>query len=822
MDTDKQSTHHIFWRRLWKKITIKPPVLSQLNTGVLLLGILSLAFLIRIQGVADIPEGQFSSNDAYVFYTQAQIISEHGHLPQRDMHRWLPYGRDNRQFLPLYAYVIAWTHKAITFFFYNVPLYQIQLYAPVFCFIIGLAALLLFLIKYYGHLFATFAGVLMATFPGTIARSTAGFSDRDAWCWMLAVLAITLYLYKERMQIGKKRKDIVTALSGFIIFLGGLSWEAFGIFVLIMMSAEIWKFCTTDAEENLKEYLIWILMFVPWLYLISPAYRSGYGFSTYVGPLTLAPPLMLLTLKSIRYMLLRGIKQLQPYARQIAWGLTLFGIAIGGIYIIGQYKHFVTTVFPLMENRLMKTVGELKDPSIIDWVDRYGSMFALGCIGLIATAAQHWKWKALTLVTGFVLFYTSIFFTPIIQKLLGNTGENIIFIAALALTTTGIGIAAMQKKKQRYEPDVIMILAWCLLWGCFTRTGIRYMFFLGIPLAVGTATLIKHIATFKNTRRIYIQVIEKTIHTKHMTAAISTGILLMLLFWRPAGGYVTTTLLPAAKRDAIPGNGKMIQAYQWMKNKLPHDQTVIAAHWTYGIKLNALAHVKTITDSDHYLSHWVHLYFRHVFCAQSEIEALHFLKAHNATHLMITNFELIPNATENSWVGSDEYLDRHFSIYHLLPQPTAPGTQYVFTPKTEQTPHFTQKTTLNRIDVIGTKLEKLSISAKFEKGEEPVQLPYVAFNGDKRILSTQPIDTEKGGLIFLFDKEQTLRSSFYIPKIGWNSLAVRLFIRGEHSTAFENVHTIPTYEKGTHPTIQIWKINYPEHIKVHPKYLVTE
>lgn len=307
-----------------------------------------------------------------------------------------------------------------------------------------------------------------------------------------------------------------------------------------------------------------------------------------------------------------------------------------------------------------------------------------------------------------------------------------------------------------------------------------------------------------------------------MTAAISIGILLILLFWTPAGGYVTTTLLPAAKRDAIPGNGKMIQAYQWMKNELTHEQTVMAAHWTYGIKLNVLARVKTITDSDHYLPNWIHLYFRHVFCAQSEIEALHFLKTHHATHLMLTSIELIPNATENSWVGSDEYLDRHFSIYHLLPQPTAPGTQYVFIPKTEQTPRFTQKATLNRIEVIGTKLENLSITARFEKEEEPVQLPYVAFHGDKRILSTQPIDTERGGLIFLFDKEKALQSSFYIPSTRWNSLAVKLFLRGEHSTAFENVHTVSTYEKRTHPTIQIWKINYPEHVKTHPKYLKTE
>ena len=134
----------------------------------------------------------------------------------------------------------------------------------------------------------------------------------------------------------------------------------------------------------------------------------------------------------------------------------------------------------------------------------------------------------------------------------------------------------------------------------------------------------------------------------------------------------------------------------------------------------------------------------------------------------------------------------------------------------------TYTTTLNRIDVTGTDLENLSITAKFEKEEEPVQLSYVAFHGEKRIKSKNHRDTDKGGLIFIFDKNKVLRSSLYIPHLGWNSLAVKLFMRGEHSNAFENIHTVPTYEESTHPAIQIWKINYPDNIKPHPKYLVTE
>ena len=157
--------------------------LQKTVVSILLLCILCLAFWIRIQGAERLPDGQFTENDAYLYHYQANIIAEQGHLPVRDMRRWLPLGRDNEQLLSLYSYTIAYIHKAFPAF----SLYQIQLYVPTLCFTLGLSVLLLFL----SH-----------------------------------------------------------------------------------------------------TYLLWILMFVPWLYLISPAYRSGYGFSTHLSTLMLVLPLV--------------------------------------------------------------------------------------------------------------------------------------------------------------------------------------------------------------------------------------------------------------------------------------------------------------------------------------------------------------------------------------------------------------------------------------------------------------------------------------------------------------------------------------------------
>ena len=115
--------------------------LSRLSPWLLLCLILFLAFWIRIQGVASIPDGQFTGNDPYLFYWQAQIVAEHGKLPVRDMHRWLPYGRDLGQSLNAYSYAIAYTHKVITLFFPNISVYQVALFSPAVCFMLGLGVL---------------------------------------------------------------------------------------------------------------------------------------------------------------------------------------------------------------------------------------------------------------------------------------------------------------------------------------------------------------------------------------------------------------------------------------------------------------------------------------------------------------------------------------------------------------------------------------------------------------------------------------------------------------------------------------------------------
>ena len=788
---------------------------KRIGTGLILLGLLCLTFYIRIQGVERLPDGQFTENDAYLYYKQAETITEQGYLPARDMDRWLPLGRDNQQLLSLYAYAIAYTHKVFPWF----SIYDIQLYSPTVCFTLAIGVLFLFLTRCYGFFFATIVGVLLATLPGNISRSAAGFGDRDAWYYLIGVLVITSYLWKEQMAPGRCRW-IATALAGFTVFLGGMSWEGFGVFVLMIVAVELYKFCTTNTEQHFKEYLLYLLMFVPWLYLISPAYRSGYGFSTHIAALMLFPPLTVGALRGIRDRLLHYYPPLRHHGKKIAWGLTTLGLLTGVVYILVQAGTFAETAYPFDESRLIKDVTELADPHFRYWTLRYGTIFVLGSLGLIVTPLHLWKWKGLPLALSLTLFTATTFFREPLNEWTGENLCNTLFIASFVLTTLSLGFITLSHIRTPMETNAhketlknvrvtLAMLAWFLVWVSLSRGAKRSDLFIGIPLAYGTAWLLHLSPThliqwLKDINIVYPQVSET--RAKSIFAVI---VLIPILFWTPLGGHATRSIYAAARmKNPTPGKGRESKALQWMKDTLPQN-SVIAANWGAGNRINVLGGVKTITDPDHYLPHWIHLYYRHVFCAQSEREALEFLKTHNATHLMLSEHGILSNAGSYSFIGSNEKSDRQFRIYPLDRMEMSIGSPYRLISQENRA-----KETFSVLDIFRISPGKLKVSAQF-KNRANIVKDITIFPAD--IMQTS-LDFEEVGAILYFDSHVRFHKAYSVPAPGWNSLAVKLFFRREHSTAFVPVY--PTHVDAP-PRIKIWEIHYPSDIQADVKYLKT-
>ena len=621
---------------LWKSARVVLP-------WVLLGAILLVAFWIRIQGVPNIPEGQFTGNDPYLYYWQAQIVSEQGGLPARDMHRWLPIGRDLGQTLNAYSYAIAYTHKVITLIFRNVSLYQVALFAPVVCFLLGLGILCFFLYRNFGWLFSSVVGVLLATLPGVVERSAAGFSDRDSWCLMLGILAVTTYLVSLHAQRPRSR-FLWTLASGFTVFLGGISWEGFGVFVSVILVMELWRFLTSEKEKGLRLYALWVCTFVPTLYLASPAYRSGEGFATHLFAFVLVPPLILLGIRALRHVLITKSSlsdTFRPHARNLSLGLTLASLALALGYVLMQFDTFAISTVPLSQNQLMQTVGELNVPDYRYWVFRYGSLFFLGSLGFISAGIHLWKNSGTVLAMPIFFFMLTTFFQARLETLLGASGCNILFFSSLGcLSLMLIFIAWCQRESSKHELLYVTMAVWFLVWVALSRDAKRYDFFIGLPIAFFTADLIRRVGTYitenlKNAQFLRADVRERLpLHV--IRTCIAIIIVAVLMYWIPAGEHAKRATFAATQmRSAKPGDTPAAKAFAWMKAELT-DTAVVAARWGFGSQLNILGGVKTVIDQDHYVQHWIHLFNTHVRDATDVQEALEFLKTHGATHLMLT------------------------------------------------------------------------------------------------------------------------------------------------------------------------------------------
>ena len=777
---------------------------------LLIIIILCVAFWIRIQGVDTIPDGQFISNDAYFYYRQAQIVSDQGHLPARDMDRWLPIGRDNRQILPLYAYIVAYTHKVIRLFSPNTSLYQVMLYLPTFYFLIGLGALCLFLYRVFGPLFSATVGILMATMPSAIARSAAGFSDRDSWCIMLGIIAVVAYLAAMRMPNSRKRM-IYTLASGVTCFLGGLSWEGFGVFVSVVLFVEICRFLTAEADEDLKYYLIWVLTFVPTLFLTSHPYRSGEWFAQHLFAFMLMPSLVLLLIRYIRhYLTTKGTlaEKLQPHSRTLGLVLTLISFTVGILYTVSQLNTFSLTTVPLSKNRLMETVSELIPPAYGHWVFGFGSIFFLGCIGLLVTSIHMWNKKSLFFISSLTLFTATTFYRDQIDNLLGISVSNILFFISIAGAVIGLlVITYLRKEQDQHENLFIAFAIWFLYWIALSRDAVRYEYFVGIPIAFFTAALLRFLI-----ESLCVKLKIQGLFQIFIKTGITVTLLVVLLFWPPVGAHAKRSIFTVKHgMQALPGNTKIEKTFRWMKSNLG-DKACVAANWSYGSQLNVLGGVKTIIDQDHYIQHWIHLFYKHVYTAQTDDEAIEFLNSHKATHLMLTSRILFQLPVIYSSVSSNPKNGRVFQVTPLQAQRYENGHPYLI-PVFHNTPFM-------HIDIDqkpGDNPPIITI-AKLKDGST-LEMSNILFRDKICIKSEKKTGANNGGILVFYDSQKNTLEGYYISYMCWNSLAVRLFFRGESSNIFVPVYPV---DGDTTAEVKVWEIHYPPDIKTNTKYLETK
>ena len=378
------------------------------------------------------------------------------------------------------------------------------------------------------------------------------------------------------------------------------------------------------------------------------------------------------------------------------------------------------------------------------------------------------------------------------------------FVAAAATAMTLMFMVWRFNFHPKNEFAFVAAISWFLIWISLSRDAERYSSFTSLALAFFTAELIQFCSIkLSNAFRRYLP---------WSVIKVGTAVIFLAIFmWIPFPYGYAQNILPATHaRRSNPIHRTVAETFQWMKAELPNT-AVIAGDWIHGGQLNVLGGVKTITDQDHFIQHWIHLYYRYLFCGQSEKEALEFLKSHEATHLMLTEVDVVSDSPVYSVIGSRSEQDPSFEIIEL--RETLSEQEHLFLSFEKERSFF------NHIQINMHPENNMPISAiAIRQNGTTTNLPYVAFKNKKRTASENQESSETGGILLYFDEQQKFQKCYYVPPIAWDNFAIRLFLRGIPSDAFLPVHT---NAKMGATAVKVWEIHYPPDIKPNPKYLKT-
>ena len=311
------------------------------------------------------------------------------------------------------------------------------------------------------------------------------------------------------------------------------------------------------------------------------------------------------------------------------------------------------------------------------------------------------------------------------------------------------------------------------------------------------------------------------------------------------GGYASLSYAKASEvRPMITPSTS--RALEWLKRNT-QQSSVVAAWWDYGSFINLLSDRATITDEEQ-LSYWVHLMAREVLFAETDLQALRFLKAHGVTHLLITERDL-RNFEGISKLASAQELDRHS---FLIQCPTAReiiqsrqgGTIFAYAPET------INKFMNEPLAIMGGtyptgawKINRVYLKLEGPNGNTDELLgALIEVQIEDRTIRLKPEEFYYKGMTYQQVGEDILPCTllisahtdnpldweiFCLPPRVRNTLMVRLYLLNQASDYFRPVYptAIATEQDDLEVSdfsTRIWGIRYPDNISTDPKYLQTD
>ena len=613
--------------------------------------------------------------DPFLFLRYAKETLTNGALSAVDVMRYVPTGYEQIGEFGLLSNVIVGLYKFLGFFNSGITLEYAHVVYPPILFCLSLIFFFLLISRLFDYRVGLLATAFLVVLPSYLYRTLAGFSDKESLAMFFMFGA--MHYYVRAWQEKKLRTAMICGLfSGILTGLMGLTWGGvslvfliFGLFVLIEVVLD--KF----SEKDFYVYSVWLfsLLFILKVFFGQKYTVSTLALSVTSGFMFLAFLVGLINL-IIRKKNLFGIKDKIEGKLPLGFASLIISGVLGVFFvtllegfgaIAGKASSFIRNLLePFGFTRWNLTVAESHQPYVSDWIASWGwSYMLLMVIGSIILVYNLLKKTKLKLKG--TAFYTFFIFAFIFSRYKAgatlngvNTLSKSLYVGsliALGIGAIAVYFYAYKKDKELYtsilnfDKNTIFVIVWFLLLTVAARGAIRLLHIYSPVTTVLVAYAFVKI--FDYAKSLEINWAKFGVY----------GILLILLFLPTVQGSLTNMYTSANNQAKYtgPSYGSQWQtSMKWVRENTDED-AVFAHWWDYGYWVQTGGERATLTDGGNAGGYALNYFMgRHVITGQSETEALEFLYAKNATHLLMISDEIGKYPAFSS-IGSDVDYDRY-------------------------------------------------------------------------------------------------------------------------------------------------------------------
>lgn len=813
--------------------------------------------------------------DSFAFLRYAQYILEHGQLMAVDMMRYYPLGFSAMNEFKFLSYLMVYLYKFLHIFTPSMTLEKAVVLYPPISFAVGIVFFFLLIRKLFNWRVAIVSSALLTVVPGYLYRTIAGFSDKEAFA--MTALFITFYIMVSAWQSKERTAKCLglAALAGLAngimgIVWGGVTFTFFIIGTFIIVQVLVNKF----DKKDFYLYSAWFVVLVSTLHIGYPERFNLISFltSTTTQLLTLAIAVALTNYIFIQrdsFSLKGKIQGRMPAGMfsllfPIIAALVLFSLIWGPSFFIDKAGDiYIQLVEPFGTTRWALTVAESHQPYFTDWIGQTNWAFIMlmfaGVTLLFYELARPVRRKALTFTAMFLAMVLGIClsrYSAASKTLNGVSKLSILFyigsIAAFFIILIYCYIKSYYENKETFDrlKEIDLSLLFVVLWFFFmeiaARGAIRLLFpFIPIASIAVAYALDK---SFEYSKKYIKQDLLKM--GAYILVALVIG-----SFFIGSSSFMTQTI-GQAKYTGPAYNSQWQQSMDWVRSNTPED-AVFAHWWDYGYWVQGGGRRATLSDGGNAVGGINHFIGRHVITGHSETEALEYLKAKNATHLLMIKDEIGKYPAFSS-IGADKNYDRYswvptFALDRNQIMETRNSTVYLYTGGTPVDHDIIYDGKLfpansagiggffikvQNVEVAGPNGTKQAVQkfdipemALFSNGVQtraPVRCLYInsqkiifdnpsAVDACLRIIPTidgQSQMTPIGALLYLS------------PEVSKTNFA-RLFLMNEESKYFKLVYTdeaqvpLALYNGMQIGPLKIWEISYPDNMTIPPEYYGT-